>query len=382
MIESASEQELWPTGAVSVLSREFARQEDIGQALGATRWDLLIVDEAHQFRGALTSRVVRYVADASDRVILATPTTLSSDLPGGFTNDDLTVIQWRRDQVVDFNGQLLDSIPRPVVRVVPFTLSTAELSLAETVSELCQVFQTGATQQHLIARSLRRGLHSSPAALENALTRIKESRNRVTHGMPWLESPEEEQLVDRAESSVDFNQAEKAKEIASRALDALETAGSDSKLAGLVALLGRIDSVKSSAARICVLTEYLATLFYLAAEIESRGKTCHIFHGDEIAEERQRALDGFKYEGGILAATRAAMSQSVALAEVTDLVLYDIPGSSAALQQILGRFDRFGRDTQLNIHVLEPSNGLDGSRTGFLDILRQSVGPTKFAQGK
>ena len=51
MIESASGQELWPAGVVSVLSREFARQEDIVQALTVTRWDLLIVDEADQFGG-------------------------------------------------------------------------------------------------------------------------------------------------------------------------------------------------------------------------------------------------------------------------------------------------------------------------------------------
>ncbi len=207
MIESASGQELWPPGAVSVLSREFARQEDIGQALGATRWDLLIVDEAHQFRGAITGRVLRYVAEASDRVVLTTSTILSSDLPGGFANDDITVVQWRRDQIVDFNGALLDSMPRPVVRVVPFTLSTAELSLAEIVSELSQVFQTGSTQQHLIARSLLRSLQSSPAALENALTRIRESRNRIAHGMPWLESPEEEQLEDQADGSVNLSEA-------------------------------------------------------------------------------------------------------------------------------------------------------------------------------
>jgi ERCC4-related helicase len=381
MIESAAGQELWPAGAVSVLTREFARQEDIGQALGATHWDLLIVDEAHQFQGALTGRVLRYVAETSDRVVLATSTLLSLDLPGSFANDDITVVQWRRDQIVDFNGDLLDSMPRPFVRLVPFTLSTAELSLAETVSELCQVFQTGTTQQHLIARLLLQSLQSSPAALENVLTRIRESRNRIAHGMPWLESPEEEQLEDQGDGSVDLNQAEKAKEIASRALDALETAGSDSKLAGLVALLRHIDALKSSAARICVLTEYLGTLFYLAAEIESRGKTCHVFHGGMDAEERQRTLARFKHDGGILAANRAAMSEGVALSEVTDLVMYDIPGSPAALERVVARVDRFGRQTQLNIHVLVPSNGV-GSFAESLESLRHVFGARGFSHGE
>lgn len=376
--ETAIGGELWPRGAVSLLGREFARQEDIGQALCATRWDLLIVDEAHQFRGPLDASVVCQVADVSDRVILGA--AVRSDLPMGITNDDTTVVQWRRDQVVDFNGERLDSTPRPAVFFVSFALSAAELGLADAVGELCKLFQAG-TKQHLIAISLRRSLRSSPAALEGSLTRIREARNRAAHFIhPSPESLPDAEFEDRPDEPVDFGIIVKAAEMASRALDALEAAGADSKLAALSVLLNQIDALKISPTRICVVAEYVNTLFYLCSEIESRGQSPNIFYGGMATAERHHTLAKFSDEAGILAATRAAITEGVTLTQVTDLVLYDTPDTLAELQQLLSRFDRFGRDIRLNIHFLEPSNGLDESRVGARDRLRQAIGPTELAQ--
>jgi superfamily II DNA/RNA helicase len=156
-------------------------------------------------------------------------------------------------------------------------------------------------------------------------------------------------------------------------LDILEAPGSDSKAATLVTLLEHINGVKTSSTRVCVLTEFVATLFYLAAEIESRGQTCQVFHGGMPAEERQRTLSLFASEGGVLVATRGVVSGSVSLGEVTDLVLYDTPGGLAALQSVLGRVDRFGRTTQLNIQVLVPSNDVAGGDIESLELLRRMV---------
>lgn len=375
MIESTSEQDLWPSGAVSVLSRDFARQDDVVHALLTTRWDLLIVDEAHQFRGALTAAVLHRIGQASDRVILATPTILSPELPGGFAEGDTTVVQWRLEQVVDLNGARLDSIPRPVLRVTWFELTPAELSLAETVRELCQVFNAGSAKQRLIARSLLRSLQSSPAALENALARVREANTRLVHAPePSLDgSPEEEPSEDVGEGQPDLSVLANADGIVSRAIDLLEAAGSDSKLRALLDLLEQIDAAETSSTRICVLTEYVNTLYYVAGEIENVGnKTFHPYHAGMTVESRRNYLARFNagVGGGILAATRAAISSGVGLNKVTDLLLYDVPGSSATLQQLLGQFVQFGRRTPLNVHVILPVNGVDRSRAEYLDLLQ------------
>ena len=319
--------------------------------------------------------MLRKVAEASDRVVLATAALRGSDLPGGFANDDITVVQWRRDQIVDFKGALLDSIPRPIVRVVSFTLSTAELKLADVVGELCRALEAGTTQQRLGARSLFRSLQSSPAALESGLRRIVENRKRVAQGVhPFPESLEEEQFEDQVTGYLDLEIAEMAAGIADRALGEIETIGNDSKLEAFIGLLRHIESLGTPSTRICVLTEYVNTLFYLAAEIEILGKTYHPYHGGMNAQSRQNYLARFNagVGGGILTATRAALSDGVVLTKVTDLVLYDVPGSPAGLQQVLGRFDRFGRDTQLNIHVFVPSN-VAGGPVEYLEFLRHSL---------
>jgi len=373
MLDSAPGKQLWPAGVVAVLSREFARQEDIRDALAAARWDLLIVDEAHQFRGTLAGKVLRQVGEASDRIVLATLPNL--ELPDGFPEAEATVVQWRRDQVVDHDGALLDAIPRPILHEVPFSLSPAELSQAETVGEVCRMFEGGTTQQRWVARSLLRSLQSSPAALEGALQRIAEIRNRVAHGMePPPESTDDDSLEDQLCGWLDPPTADKVARIAARALSAIEAVGSDSKLVAFGALLSRLSEVRTPFTRITVVTEYLGTLFYLAAEIESLGQTCYVFHGGMNAESRQSTLALFSSGGGILTATRATMSEGVALSEVTDLVLYDVPGREVALRQVLGRFDRFGRRTQLNIYALLPTNSAEGSISESRGLLRQTFG--------
>jgi hypothetical protein len=355
MLDSTTGGDFWPSGTVAVLSREFARQQDIRNALAATRWDLLIVDEAHQFRGSVGRDVVRQVGESSDRIVLATLPNL--ELPDEFPDDSTTVVEWRRDQVVDYDGKPLDLLPRPLLHEVHYGLSSAELSLAETVGELCRTLETGTAQQALIARSWLRSLQSSPAAIEARLPRIADIRNRAAHGMePQLELPEEEDSIEyQLGGWLDLPSAEKAAAIAVRLAQEIEGLGSDSKLTAFGALLNRLEAPKSPSTRVCVLTEYLATPFYVAAEIEILGLPCRLLHGQMSNEDRQSALTSFSTAGGILTATRAAMSEGVALGEVTDLVLYDVPDGKDALLQVLGRFDRFGREAQLNVYILVQS---------------------------
>jgi ERCC4-related helicase len=230
-------------------------------------------------------------------------------------------------------------------------------------------------QQGLIASSLLRSLLSSPAALESQLEKIAVITSRAIHGMDSvLGFSEEDTPEDERRQWLDLLTVEKVSEIAAQAVEEIETIGSDSKLVAFSGLIGRFSETMIPLPRVCVLTKYLSTLYYVAAEIEIRGQACRLFHGGMSAEDRQSALALFCDSGGVLAATIAAMSEGVALGEVTDLVLYDFPSSRAALEQVLSRFDQFGRRTQLNVHVLVPSNGVDGSVTEALGLLHQLLG--------
>ena len=220
-----------------------------------------------------------------------------------------------------------------------------------------------------------RSLQSSPAALEGALRRMVEIRNRVAHEMePLRESADEDFLEDQFGGFLDLSTAQKVAGTAARALSQVEAMERDSKLEALTELLSRLYEVRTPSTRTCVVTEYVGTLFYLATEIESLGQTCYVFHGGLNADGRQNTLALFSKDGGILTATIAIMSTGLALPEVTDLILYDIPDSEFALQQVLGRFDRFGRSTQLNVYALLPSDGGEGAFSESREVLWQTLG--------
>ena len=78
MLDAASGPELWRPGLVAVLSLDFAKRPDVRDRLTATRWDLVIADEAHSIRGA-RAEVLRAVMADAQRIVLTTLPGL--DLP-------------------------------------------------------------------------------------------------------------------------------------------------------------------------------------------------------------------------------------------------------------------------------------------------------------
>jgi superfamily II DNA/RNA helicase len=160
-----------------------------------------------------------------------------------------------------------------------------------------------------------------------------------------------------------------------QALEAIDDLSIDSKLEAFSQLLGHLRDTKGPSRRICVLTDYLATLFYLTADIEGRGMKCMLLHGGMSFDERKRTLSSLATVEAILVATRAAIFDHFSLADVTDVVLYDIPANKIVLEQLLRRFDRFGRKAQLTVHVLVPNNISDGLIFESLRVLRNITGP-------
>src|SRR5208282_2761860 len=209
----------------------------------------------------------RLVASA-DRALLSTATAPESRLFDGAWAGGLTVVEWQRDKLVDHDGRPLYTLPRPLLHDVGFRMSPAELSLSETVGALCRIFEGGTPQQGWIGKSLRGSLESSPAAIERALQRLVEGSEEL-EGMNALSVASEEEITeDELAARVGRFADEQVVGIARGALQAIEAIGTDSKLGVLGELLSHLSEPKRPARRICILTEYLATLYYLSAEIE------------------------------------------------------------------------------------------------------------------
>lgn len=373
LIDAVSEGEIWPAGTVVIMSIDFAKQPDIQDSLTAARWELVIADEAHLIRGTRAGAFRKIVACA-ERVVFATATgqELQGERPYVFPERDATVVEWRRDCIVGHDGRPFERSPSPILHEITFSPSSAELKLRDTVRSLCKIFEDAFGAQNFRAVVLHGTLESSPAALESALQRLVAGSEFLLKEALW-ETTEDEVVGNLLPDTLDRHLYEKAIEIGRTALQEIDLIDSDSKLDVFSGLLTSLSAAKKPAGRICVLTQYVSTLYYLATEVEGRGIPCLRLHGGMGAEDRDRSLSMFSNEGGVLVATSAVMTEGVVFAEVTELIFYDIPGSKSTLQQVLGRFDRLGRVSQLNIYVFVGSNLADEAVPEALEFLRKTL---------
>lgn len=350
MLDSAIGADLWPRGTTVVVSRDFAKQPDILESLAATQWDMVIADEAHGIRGA-RAEALRRLAASADRVVLVTLAGLSP--PHEFPSEGATIVEWRLDRAVGHDGRRLDALPQPVLHESRFRLSQAEVGLEATVTALCHQLDAGTPAQRLVAAVLRGRLKSSPVALEGTLQRLLD-RSARCEGSEQASDGAEDEVSEEYPRGGEERLDEGASGLATRALQEIEAIGGDSKLEALFGVLSdrQRAGIEDASRRVCVVTDYLATLYYLAADIEGHGISCQLLHGGMSNEDRRNSLAVFLGGKGVLVASRTVVREGMRLAEVTDLVLYDAPVGKVALQQVLGRFHRYGRLTELNIHLL------------------------------
>jgi len=99
-----------------------------------------------------------------------------------------------------------------------------------------------------------------------------------------------------------------------------------------------------------------------------------LLHGSMTREDRQLSIDAFLRTGGVLIATSGVLRGGLALPQVTDLVVYDVPATKAELQQGLGSFDRLSRRTELNVYALVPSIDPFGATSEAIQSLRELWG--------
>ena len=373
ILDTSIGEDIWPRGTVFVLSLEFASQPDIRDSLTRTNWDLLIADEAHVFTGA-RAETLRRIGASAERLIFAAAThqniTAGDDFDGN--KDEATVVEWRTDQIVDHAGKKLFVTARPLLHEIPYSPNSAEMALRATVGDLYRILFGARATESWKAILFLRSLESSPAALERVLKRfsVKLRMDGTEYELETFEGevPEE----DTSTSRLDRATREEAAGVALRALQEIEVLSGDSKLAAFGEWLNHLNQIKTPSQRICVIAEFRATLFYIAAEIEGRGLKYQLLHGEMRSDERAQSLQSFSIGNGILVATSAVMT-GTDLSYVTDLMLYDIP-NGIGLQQVLGRFNRFGRLNELNVHVLLPSNGQTSFVTKSVELLHETLG--------
>ncbi len=355
MLDSEIADEFWQRGVVAVLSNDFARQPDIRESLARSNWELLIVDEAHSIR-ADDAETLKRIAASAARVVLATAMLSALERADLFSTEDTTVVEWKRDQIVGIDGKLLITAPQPIFHQVHFSLSPSELEFQKELEILCCALEVAVNQKGQISNSIVRRFRSSLHAGESMLRTITSRLLAVVETQKPLAIIAEVDFEEVLKIHFEPADAAEALQIARRTLEQIEKLSVDTKLVELTKLIRQIMETKISTQRICVVTNYFATLWYLNAHLEFEGIHNVLLCADALtAEDWKRSLATFAKGGAILVATKAAITGEVNLSETTDIVLYDELDSKDALREVLAPFEQIGRRDQLNVYALIPS---------------------------
>ncbi|WP_331758098.1 DISARM system SNF2-like helicase DrmD (plasmid) [Nocardia sp. NBC_01377] len=249
----------------------------------------------------------------------------------------------------------------------------------------------------LISLLLKKRLFSSPAAFARTLQAHRDTVARsdgpvVDDEMPdwlvdalaWEDEPDpeeaEQDLLTRAANAtggLEGTQVDLLEQLSTWAKRRAEPA--DSKADALIAELTRL-CPQGSMTRVIVFTEYRDTQVWLAGILAARGlggDRLGLLHGGMDTEKREYLKDAFQAAPDrdplrILLATDAA-SEGIDLQRHCHTVIhYDIPFNPNRLEQRIGRVDRYGQDTEVDVaHFVGAGwqSAAAGSYDGDLEFL-------------
>lgn len=208
--------------------------------------------------------------------------------------------------------------------------------------------KAGSRGDSLFAWTLAKSFLSSPAALIQTIDeRLSRRRNRAA-GPDGPEPSEQSQALARL------------RELATRA-----NTTASGKYQALLAELRRIGISRSSAERVVVFAERIATLTWLAEHLREDlrlpAEAVRVMHGSLSDVEQQEIVEQFRqaHTPVRILVTGDVASEGVNLhAQCHELIHYDIPWSLIRIEQRNGRIDRYGQSVspQITTLLLDPSD--------------------------
>jgi superfamily II DNA or RNA helicase len=340
---------VWERENQIITSMDFAKRDEILPSLAATKFDLVIVDEAHKMSayryGDKPVKTSRYklgeiLSKSTDHLLFLTATPHKGDPenfrlfldllePGFFATTELLeesnknkdnplFIRRRKEDLKDFEGKPL-FLPRKVV-TVGFRLSDEEKILYNDVSRYVKEQYNKALmsdKKRNVAFALiilQRRLASSTYAILRSLERRKKRLEDLIKGIERTDSAEKvfdfDEIEDLSEEerwkeeelwetlSVAENRQELDREIStlSELIEKARSIIQSEKEVKILELKTSIEklSEKSPNKKVLIFTEAKDTLEYLEKRIKSWGYSVNVIHGGMKLEERVEAERIFK----------------------------------------------------------------------------------------
>ena len=414
---------VWENEYQVITSLDFARQEDVMNALAGVHWDLVIVDEAHKMAaykyGKKVEKTKRYrlgelLSRNSTHLLFLTATPHRGDpenfrlfldllQPGAFATSEMLdesiragdnplFIRRLKEDLRDFEGKPL-FLPRQV-KTMSFDLgveSPAEKTLYNDLSRYVNEQYNKALsrdKRRNIAFALvilQRRLASSTYALYRSLERRKHrleemlaqadafnNRGRLSaptasFSMDEVEEMSEEERWEQEALWETLSVAENRAELEAE-IQTLETLLRQAR-----AVIEGDDEVKlrhfrealralqeqDPGEKILIFTESRDTLDYLERRMRDWGYPVCTIHGGMPLEARIEAESVFKNQAQVLIATEAA-GEGINLQFCHLMVNYDIPWNPNRLEQRMGRIHRYGQTREVTIFNLVAADTREG----------------------
>jgi superfamily II DNA or RNA helicase len=374
----------WQAAPIAVASVDYLKRPEVLAAAAASRWDVLIVDEAHGVAGDNDRHAaVAALAARSGYVVLVTATPHSGDRrsfvslcrTGQVAGDRLLVFRRSRDQV---SAGTTRRIHRLYVRTSADEAQTHALlrrfslavrndqggrSSADPHPRRGASSQAGrpdppgwrlalaVLQKRALssALSLKRSVDRRLAVLGGGRAPLDVQLDLPLEGPPGELSPGDE--VPEWSPLLHLRDAVRERHL----LGALSAAAArasrhETKIAALGRLLRRVREP------VIVFTEYRDTLLHLHASLEM---TAVLLHGGLTREERQAALSAFTHGGAHLLLATDAAGEGLNLQRRCRIVInLELPWNPMRLEQRIGRVDRIGQRRTVHVfHLIARDSG-------------------------
>ncbi|MEI6310167.1 MAG: helicase-related protein, partial [bacterium] len=425
-------QNAWKENSQIITSLDFAKQDDVRQQLKDSRWDLVIVDEAHKMAayqyGEKVDKTIRYrfgedISRIAKHLLFLTATPhrgdpenfrLLLDLlePGFFANtqmlqasienrDNPLYLRRLKEDLRDFDGKPL--FPPRQVHTLEFPLSPDEKELYEAVTEYVQDNFNRALQKEqrnvafaltILQRRLASSLRAIRRSLERRRDRLQDLYQRgllLTEGSGSWDEDRLEDLEDEARTAQEQELMEKL----TSAGTLEELAGEIRILEGLCALARQAEHkenetklvhlreliedqrLRQTETKLLLFTESRDTMEYLAEKLRAWGYVVATIHGGLSMDQRITAEHHFRDRAQMLVATEAA-GEGINLQFCWLMVNYDIPWNPNRLEQRMGRIHRYGQRHEVHIYNLIAADTREGQVFSALfrkmEVMRAQLG--------
>jgi len=392
-----------------IISMGLLSKKKAVESLMKRKWDLIIVDEAHnltvQEGKSKVNKTKRYAG--AERLLLNDPTTnivlLSATPHHGKKKDFIhrlrlvdpfvteesvrevvsnVMIRRLREEVTDSQGNRL--VPDRESKRIEVNLSEEERNFFSKVNDYIRDYYKASEREKnrkkskayaLVATVVQKRASSSIYSLLQTLKKRKEKLSKVKDEINSVaELIDERRIVEQV--TISKNSKELSEEIyrLSSLVEEGERIRVDSKLNTVEKI---VNEHVNNGEKVIVFTEYRDTLFYLEKKWNGKFRISTV-HGGMTVEERKKAENQFVNSSDVLIATNVA-SEGLNLQVANVIVNYDLPWNPTRLDQRIGRVHRYGQKKKVLVYNIFTRETIDSH---VLDILMEKLEVIRGTLGK